>query len=236
MQERRTHSRNRALIESYIPMVRFIAAIVGPRCEVALHDLEDVNHSIIAIENGHVTGRAVGDGLMDFAIGPAFEKDDREFIANIYGKTTADNKRLRLSGYYIRNAEKEIVGLLCVTTDVTDFIWMKKLIEHELLMDLDTTASEAAEGGEGAQRALSVSEMLDVTCNQAMKQLGFTDPKSMRKDDKMKVIAMLNEKNLFAMKGIIKLTAAKLGMSEPSVYRYVRALKLETEKKHTSEL
>ena len=113
---------------------------------------------------------------------------------------------------------------------------MKKLIEHELLMDLDTTASEAAEGGEGQQRALSVSEMLDVTCNQAMKQLGFTDPKSMRKDDKMKVIAMLNEKNLFAMKGIIKLTAAKLGMSEPSVYRYVRALKLETEKKHASEL
>ena len=235
MQAKKTHSRNRALIESYIPMVRFIAAIAGPRCEVALHDLEDVNHSIIAIENGHVTGRSVGDGLIDFAIGPAFENDDQEFIANIYGKTTADNKRLRLSGYYIRNAENEIVGLLCVTTDVTDFIWMKKLIEHELLMDLDT-AAPVVQSGETDQRALSVSDMLDVTCRQAMKQLGFTDMKSMRKDDKMKVIAMLNEKNLFAMKGIIKLTAAKLGMSEPSVYRYVRELKLASEKNSSSAM
>jgi len=86
------------------------------------------------------------------------------------------------------------------------------------------------EAEEGEQKALSVSEMLDVTCNQAMSQLGFTDPRMMRKDDKMKIIALLNEKNLFAMKGIIKLTAAKLGMSEPSVYRYVRELKRAVDK------
>jgi len=230
MQEKKHKSHNRALIESYIPMVRFIAAICGPRCEVTLHDLSDINHSIIAIENGHVTGRTVGDGLMDFAIEPAFEKDDREFIANIYGKTTADNKRLRLSGYYIRNEHNVLVGLLCVTADVTDYVWMKRIIEHELLMDLDTISNLSMEAEEGEQKALSVSEMLDVTCNQAMSQLGFTDPRMMRKDDKMKIIALLNEKNLFAMKGIIKLTAAKLGMSEPSVYRYVRELKRAVDK------
>jgi len=177
-----------------------------------------------------VTGRTVGDGLMDFAIEPAFEKDDREFIANIYGKTTADNKRLRLSGYYIRNEHNVLVGLLCVTADVTDYVWMKRIIEHELLMDLDAISNLSMEAEEGEQKALSVSEMLDVTCNQAMSQLGFTDPRMMRKDDKMKIIALLNEKNLFAMKGIIKLTAAKLGMSEPSVYRYVRELKRAVDK------
>ena len=49
--------RDRELLESYIPMVRFIAAICGPRCEVVLHDLKDIEHSIIAIENGHISGR-----------------------------------------------------------------------------------------------------------------------------------------------------------------------------------
>ena len=80
----------------------------------------------------------------------------------------------------------------------------------------------ALESSDNKQHALSAAEMLDLVCNQAMEQLGFTDPRKMRKADKMKVIAMLNDRNLFAMKGIIKLTAKKLEISEPSVYRYVR--------------
>lgn len=46
MQKNETAANNRKTIESYIPMVKFIAAVCGPRCEVALHDLDDINHSI----------------------------------------------------------------------------------------------------------------------------------------------------------------------------------------------
>ena len=90
MQKNETAANNRKTIESYIPMVKFIAAVCGPRCEVALHDLDDINHSIVAIENGHITGRKVGDGLVDFALASVFDKSnkDKAFIANIYGKTT----------------------------------------------------------------------------------------------------------------------------------------------------
>lgn len=224
MQGKGNAASNREQVEAYIPMVRFIAAICGPRCEVALHYLDDIDHSIIAIENGYITGRKVGDGLVDFALGSVFDKEnnDKAYIANIYGKTTTDNKRLRLSGYYIRNEEKEIIGLLNVTIDVSDFVWMKNIIESELLMTQGNGTALSLESSENAQHALSAAEMVELICNQAMGQLGFTDPHMMRKDDKMKVIAMLNDRNLFAMKGIVKLTAKKLGISEPSVYRYVR--------------
>ena len=41
-----------------------LAAQFGSNCEVVVHDLEsqDPAHSIVHIENGHVTGRKVGDG------------------------------------------------------------------------------------------------------------------------------------------------------------------------------
>ena len=41
-----------------------IASKFGPNCEVVVHDLatNDPERSIVAIENGHVTGRKVGDG------------------------------------------------------------------------------------------------------------------------------------------------------------------------------
>ena len=99
---------------------------------------------------------------------------------------------------------------------------MKNILERELLMGEGNGTALSLESEDNKQHALSAAEMLDLVCNQAMERLGFTDPRKMRKADKMKVIAMLNDRNLFAMKGIIKLTAKKLEISEPSVYRYVR--------------
>ena len=40
-----------------------IAAQFGSSCEVVIHDLSrNPDHSIVAIINGHVSGRKVGDG------------------------------------------------------------------------------------------------------------------------------------------------------------------------------
>ena len=45
-------------------LAKGISRQFGPNCEVVVHDLDsnDPNSSIVAIENGHVTGRKVGDG------------------------------------------------------------------------------------------------------------------------------------------------------------------------------
>ena len=129
MQKNSAAANNRKTIEAYIPMVKFIAAVCGPRCEVALHYLDDINHSIIAIENGYITGRKVGDGLVDLALGSVLDKSnkDKAFIANIYGNSP-DNKRLRMSGYFIRDEDEEMIGLLNVTVDISDYIWMKNIL------------------------------------------------------------------------------------------------------------
>ena len=41
-----------------------LASQFGPDCEIVIHDLKtnDPEHSIVYIENGHVTGRGIGDG------------------------------------------------------------------------------------------------------------------------------------------------------------------------------
>ena len=41
-----------------------LAAQFGPNCEIVVHDLaaSQVEHSIVHIENGHVSGRKVGEG------------------------------------------------------------------------------------------------------------------------------------------------------------------------------
>ena len=45
-------------------IARDLASQFGPDCEIVIHDLKtnDPEHSIVYIENGHVTGRGIGDG------------------------------------------------------------------------------------------------------------------------------------------------------------------------------
>ena len=46
-----------------VNIMKLIAAEFGPQCEIVLHDWsKEYDKTIIAIENGHVSGRKVGDG------------------------------------------------------------------------------------------------------------------------------------------------------------------------------
>ena len=51
-------------------IARGIAATFGSNCEVVVHDVSGKgnNSTIVAIENGHVTGRKVGDGASQIAL------------------------------------------------------------------------------------------------------------------------------------------------------------------------
>ena len=46
-----------AIIESYKTTVEGLAAYYGPAFEIVLHDLIDLDHSIVKIVNGHHLGR-----------------------------------------------------------------------------------------------------------------------------------------------------------------------------------
>ncbi|MBE0528035.1 MAG: PAS domain-containing protein, partial [Thermoleophilia bacterium] len=48
-------------MQTFLPIVRGLAEMFGPDCEVVLHDVRRLPHSIVAIENGVVSGRTVGD-------------------------------------------------------------------------------------------------------------------------------------------------------------------------------
>ena len=214
------------LLQAYIPMVKFIAALSGPRCEVVLHDLRDIEHSILAIENGHITGRKAGDGMMDFAYKKFVENTEDAFVVNLIGKKTKDNKVLRLSGYRIRRpSNKELIGLLCVTEDITDLINMHRIVSRELYInDGFYNDLENSNGG----FALPLSETMGAAFYQAMQEGGYRNIANMTKNDKTRVIATLLENNIFEIKGAVSFVARKIELSEPSVYRYLKEIKNNT--------
>ena len=55
-------------VREFIPFVDFLADILGPSSEVVLNDLLDLNHSVVAIRNSHISHRQVGDPATDLAL------------------------------------------------------------------------------------------------------------------------------------------------------------------------
>ena len=47
-------------LQSFLPMVDFLAEVLGKDAEIVLHDVLDIDKSIVAIANSHISGRAVG--------------------------------------------------------------------------------------------------------------------------------------------------------------------------------
>ena len=118
-----------AQIEFYKRLAHGLALQFGPNCEVVVHDLEteDVDHSIVVIENGHVSGRKLGDGPSHIVLESMHEGTADVHDREPYLTKTADGKLLKSSTIFIRNDEGKPVGILGINFDIT---LMKAFVRH----------------------------------------------------------------------------------------------------------
>ena len=107
-------------IDFYTRLAHGLAAQFGSNCEIVVHDLEsnDVEHSIVAIENGYISGRKLGDGPSHIVLESLQngEKHTEDKLA--YLTKTKDGKILKSSTIYIRNPKGKDL------TDRLTFQWI----------------------------------------------------------------------------------------------------------------
>lgn len=104
-----------AQIEFYKRLAHGLALQFGPNCEIVVHDLEtsDLDRSVVAIENGHVSGRKLGDGPSHIVL-EALQSDGPLEDRAPYLTKTADGKILKSSTIFIRNDAGKPVGVLAI--------------------------------------------------------------------------------------------------------------------------
>lgn len=206
------------ILKAFVPMVKALAEALGPDYEVVLHDVSDPEHSVVAIENGHVTGRNVGSPLTDFGLyllrSPRFKNVD--YVAN-YMTRTKEGKKLRSTTVFIRDETGEIVGFLCINYDTTKALIVKEFAEQHLKFQ----NLEEITGAKEERFASKVEELLA----EAMQEIKSLTGKPLRfasKEEKLAVIKKLDEKGFFLLKGAVEMLAQELGNSKFTVYAYLR--------------
>ena len=110
-----------AQIEFYKRLAHSLALQFGPNCEIVVHDLEteDMDHSIVAIENGHVSGRKLGDGPSHIVLESMHEDAAEVHDRAPYLTKTADGKLLKSSTIFIRDDAGNPVGIMGINFDIT---------------------------------------------------------------------------------------------------------------------
>ncbi len=199
-------------VQPFVSLVDCLADFLGKHAEVVLHDLSDLEHSIIKIRNSHVSGRKVGDPITDLVIRQLQMRNGQKYKSNYLG-LSRDGKSLKCASYFIRGANETVVGVLCVNLEIDHYLQAKEY--------LDSIFLGAEENNHHVKENLgqSIDEMMNASIEKALAKL--TNKSRLSRDDKMRVIEEINREGVFLLKGAVATVAKHLKLSEPSVYRYL---------------
>lgn len=202
----------------YIPMVKFLAHILGEHCEIVLHDLQNKDSSILAIENGYLSGRSVGGAATDFILQTVHTESykNRDFESRYIAKTY--NKTFLSSSYFIKDDKGEIVGTLCVNIDSMPFQNAVELL-NQFLPKQSSGRNEPVE-----QLLGDTKEIVQAMVEQVAGRLRVPRER-MSVQEKMAVVKELSERGAFQLRGATGEISNALGVSEPTVYRYLNKVR-----------
>ena len=208
-----------ARLQALLPVIRGLAEMFGPDCEVVLHDVHRLPHSIVAIENGAVTGRMLGDVPTDRMLrslrNPDEKQDVRLYISSHEGKI------LKSLAVTLRDEDGEPFGLLGINHDISEMVQAQRTLAN--------LTAVARLGGGGASEAgeIFAGDIRDVVAGmvtQIVGEMGKT-PAAMTREEKMEVVKRLEERGAFLVKRSAEQIAEALDLSRYTIFAYLKEIR-----------
>ncbi|MGH4138383.1 helix-turn-helix transcriptional regulator [Clostridium sp.] len=230
---------NDVMLTQYSILVEFLGKSLGPDYEVALHDIGHDTNAIVAIANGYISGRTIGDPMTNFGLNIILNKlyKNNKYKINYHG-ISKDQHILRCSTMFIKDTNEELVGMLCINFDDRKFVNISdqilklchpdELIEKRCTYEsIDSLSDDEIEKFSG-----SISEVTETVLNKILLDKDIPIDR-LTQNERLNVIDVLNRKGIFSLKGAVSEVAKKLHCSEPSIYRYLSKLNKDKDTKQT---
>ena len=202
-------------LETLRRIAKGIAAQFGANCEVVLHEISErsTSNSIIALENGHVSGRKMGDGPSRVVLERLAKDDTCPEDHLCYLTRTPDGKLLKSTSIYIPDEGGKVGAILGINFDISTLV-----MAEQALASLSSTADSKEETP--ARITRNVNELLDDLIEQSDKLVG-KPVAMMTKDDKVRAIQFLNEHGALLITKSGDKIANHFGISKYTLYSYL---------------
>lgn len=199
-------------------LAKGITELNGPNCEVAVHDLtKGYEHTLVIIENGHISHRSVGDGASEKVLNALKKKGKGIKDDYCYLVRTKEGRILKSSSIYLRDASDNIIGLFGINYDITDLMMMQGTLKKLVGVDNPVQKSE-----ELAVLTTNVTDLLDQLIQESNDLIG-KPVAVMTKEEKTAAIQYLNERGAFLVKKAGDKIAAYYDISKYTLYKYMDA-------------
>ena len=200
-------------LEELRQIAKGIAAQFGSNCEVVVHDLsQHPDHTIVAIENGHVSGRKVGDGASNVVL-ERMEHQDREARDHLsYLTRTPDGKVLKSSTIYIRNSRGKVTAILAINFDISALMMAAGAV-RDFISVREPQQTEP-------EKIVNINDVLEELIQQSVALVG-KPAALMNKEDKIRAIRFLNENGAFLVTRSGEKVAKYFGISKYTLYSYL---------------
>jgi len=205
-------------------LAKGITSVFGDRCEVVIHDFEDLKRSLVYIE-GDITGREPGAPIPDtlYRLLKEFGDDAPDKFG--YKGTTRDGKILKCSTTMVRDDQGRLEGCLCINFNVTDFAFLATAFNDFTFntgKSVKNTGSSKGTGQNGA--ASTFAETMESVIDFEVTEYGKV-PTMMDKSDRLEIMQRLDKEGVFMIKGSVDYMARVFGASRYTIYNYLKQIR-----------
>lgn len=205
-----------AILESYRNLVRGLENYLGEGYEIVLHSLASIEHSVVAIANGHHTGRKEGSPITDLALQMLASIEQKQSVG--YSSYFANNRNgepLKSSTIVIYGEHQRAVGLLCMNfylnTPLSEIIgvFSERAVNARVFLP-ETFADNSEE---------LIHRVVDKVKREVDADGGIL-PSLKNKE----IIQRCNAQGVFQLKNAVVTVAGALSISKNTVYLHLKSL------------
>jgi len=189
-----------------------IVAVVGPHCEVVVHDFSDPERSVVLLV-GEVTGRTVGAPVPDLSF--ICDGLDGETPDQLNYRARIGTHHLQSSTVWVRGADGTPVGAVCINVDYSDLLHARDLLDT-----LCTSSRNVSDLVVDDTFATDLDDLIDLSIAEFIRREGIRGIDAMGYEEKRLLVQSLDERGLFRIRGAVNRVAEALDLCRATVYNY----------------
>lgn len=187
-----------------------IEQLLHPYCEVVIHDFTDLEESIVHIE-GDVSGRSPKGAATDLLLTSVRSGNTENDFYN-YRTRLPNHTHMKSCTMFLRDTDGRAYGAFCINFDIGVFLQMNRALETFIATDDAQEISETLSD----DIHKTIHTMLMETIRDTDKDLPI-----MNRDEKVDLIARLDERGVFQIKKAASILVDELGWSRATIYNYL---------------
>lgn len=213
----RLSSVDRLILDSYSTILDGFSDYLGDGFEFVLHSLEDLEHSVIKVINGHYSHRAVGAPITDLALSllQKIQQNGSNDINMVYRNYSKSGSPIKAATFPIFGEKRRIIGLICINFH----------LDAPLNMLLDSLLRSSNNALPQKELLASSSDDMIISALEEAKVTVLQDNSIPIQNKNKEIISMLYQRDIFLFKNSVQKVAELLHISINTVYMHLRNIK-----------